>query len=404
MRALFLVVILFIAPAALAQETYICPMHPHIHGEEGETCPICGMTLVAQAPQELPAKPSRSKEGDQPAVQISPDFIQALGVTTATAQARTLAARVQAYGEVVPSSRNALALSMRSEGWIIDLAADAVGDTVNKGDLLFTYYSPEIISAQVDYLTVAATESRVERAEQRLRLYGMEDKAIAEFKARGKVIEQMPFYAPFDGTITELPIRKGDYLQAGELALGLQDFSQVWVNAAIALRDLPLLEVGQQANIRNPATGQRYSSTIEFIHHVADPESRTGKVRLSLPHDRGEPKPGSYVDVEFQVNPGARLAVPSQALLYDRDGAYLFLDLGEGRFQPRRVETGVTSEGYTEILSGLEQGQNIVTAGQFLIDAESRLRSGMSRMENMSHGDDRGESMPATGMEAHHAH
>ncbi len=404
MRVLFLVVVIFLsAPASLAEEIYVCPMHPHIHGEQGETCPVCGMTLVPQAAQP-PAKPAKANATGQSAVQISPDFMQALGVRTAKVEERLLTQRVQAFGEVVPSSRNALALSMRSEGWITDLRANAVGDTVSKGDLLFTYYSPEIIAAQVDYLTVAATESRQERAEQRLRLYGMEDKAIAEFKARGKVIEQMPFYAPFDGTVTELPVRKGDYLQAGELVLGLQNFSRVWVNAAIALRDLPLIEIGQHAEVRNPATGRRYNSTVEFIHHVADPVSRTGIVRLALPHDMGDPKPGIYVDVEFQVNPGARLAVPSEALLYDRQGAYVFLALDEGRFQAQQVETGVSSEGYTEILAGLQQGQRIVTAGQFLIDAESRLRSGMSRMEHMGHGDEAAGSSPGNSMEAHHAH
>jgi len=440
MRILFLLIILtagFSSPA-LAELPKICeegkwvaPMHPNIRGEEGDNCPVCGMKLVPDPvcfPEEkqkrkekkilywvAPMDPNYQRdepgkspmgmdlvpvyeedtEAPQGAIKITPTYQQALGVKTTPVTRKEFGRNIRSFGEIVPSTRNELMFHMRSEGWIVDLATDAVGDTVKKGDLLFTYYSPDLMNAQSDFLI----GNRVSNAEERLRLFGMDDKAIRELKEKGRMMRETPFYAPMDGTVIDLKIRKGSFVKEGDLALSMQDFSQVWANADVPIQDLQFLEIGQSAKVIIQETGKTYDSTIDFIHHVADPQTRTGIVRLVLPHKHLEPKPGTYIDVIFDADSQERLAVPAEAVLYDGTGAKIIESLGDGYFRPVSVETGITANGLTEITSGLEKGQNIVTSGQFMIDAESSLRGGMGSMEMKDDAD-----MNDMKMEHNHEH
>lgn len=403
MRVLLFVLVLFaFGPALSADEIYICPMHPHIEGEAGETCPICGMTLVPKVldtteMSEMDMAPVSAKTD---VVTISPKFIQALGVKTTTVKQHVFGRQVRAFGEIVPSTRTEVVVNMRVPGWVKNLATSAVGDTVEEGALLFTYYSPEIMSAQSDYLIAKRSGASIDNLERRLRLYGMDDKAIAVFKARGEMMEETPFHAPVAGTIVSLNVRAGSYVKTGDQVLALQNFNEVWVNADVPVRDMQFLREGQKASVRIAETGQTYESQIDFIHHVADPRSRTAIVRLVLPHNHGEPKPGTFVDVRFEGEPKLRLAVPSEAILYGGAGAKVIASLGDGQFKPVAVEVGVTAGGMTEILTGLSAGQEVVRSGQFMIDAESNLRGGMSSMGAMDMDND---APPMEG-EADHVH
>ena len=334
----------FISPVMLsafaAENAYICPMHPHISGAEGETCPICAMSLV-------------SKMGDkrqEGAFKIDPSYVQALGVKTAEVTHYTFGKNIRAYGKMAPSMRLEHSIDVRAKCWVVDLATDAFGDSVKKGDLLFTLYSPELMEAQSDFLIGRQTD----RAEQRLRLYGMDDQAISELKKKGDFLEETPFYAPMDGTVSMLNVRKGTHVEEGGGVMRLQDFSKLWVNVDVPLRDVQFLSVGTYAKITVAETGKDYETVIGFIHPVADPKNR--------------------------------LAVPVEAVLYSSMGAYVMENVRDGYFRPVMVETGITSNGLTEILSGLTQGQCIVTSGQFMLDAESNLRGGMAAM-----GHDHGE-------------
>lgn len=365
---------------------YICPMHPHISGEEGDTCPICGMHLVpknegSQSHEDHENKP----EG---AFLIDPSYIQTLGVKTSSVSHHEFGKSIRAFGKIAPSTRLEYAIDVRTKGWIVDLNTDAVGDTVKKGDLLFTYYSPDLMNAQSDFLI----GSHVGNAAQRLRLYGMEDKAIAELKERGKFFEETPFYAPVDGTVIMLNVRKGAYVNEGSSVLKLQDFTKVWVNADVPLRDVQFLEVGIPAKITIPETGEKYEALVDFIHPVNDPQNRTVTVRLVLDNPDGALKPDTYVDAAFNAKVQSRLAVPAEAVLYGGMGAYVIEDAGDGYFRPVMVETGITASGLTEITSGLSHGQKIVKSGQFMLDAESNLKGGMAAMGH-DHGGKQMEGM-----------
>ncbi len=379
MRVLLFVFVLltFSMPVMAAQDVYICPMHPHISGEEGDTCPICGMSLVPKIAEEPNAtQHSGDETAPEGAFQIDPSYVHVLGVKTAEVSHQEFGKNIRGFGKIQPSTRLEHAIDVRTKGWVVDLETDAVGDTVKKGDLLFTFYSPDLMTAQSDYLI----GSRVGNAEQRLRLFGMDDKSIAELKEQKQFLEKTPFYAPMDGTVTELSVRKGSHVNEGANVMMLQDFSEVWVNVDLPLRDSQFLETGTAAKVTIPETGKSYESTVDFIHPVNNPDSRTVMVRLILANQDGELKPDTYVDVNFSANAESRLAVPAESVLYGSMGAYVIENVEDGYFKPVMVETGITANGLTEITNGLSHGQLIVTSGQFMLDAESNLKGGMAAM------------------------
>lgn len=378
-----------------AEQVYICPMHPHIHGKKGERCPICGMDLVPQTEEQPISTPPESgtdktsdKEG---ALQITPTYRQALGVKTAPARMENFGKIIHAFGSIVPSTRGEHIVALRTGGWISDLKTNAVGDAVKKGDLLFNFYSPNLISAQVDFLAGRRGASVIGAPDQRLRLYGMDEKAIAELKTNGGFPRLTPFYAPTDGTVTALDVREGSYVGAeggDNTILTLQDFSQVWVEAHVSIKDLQFVSAGTPATVKVDETGETLHAVTDYIYPMTDMESRKGMVRLLLDNPEGTLKTGSIVNVLFDAGSKPRLAVPAEAVLYGKEGGHIIEALGDGYFQPVAVKTGITAHGLTEIASGLKEGQSVVTSGQFMIDAESSLRGGMSNMVGMDMGDD----------------
>lgn len=370
-----LLLFVFVPPALAAEDIYMCPMHPHISGEEGDNCPICGMTLVPKM-AEMPQGESHNAEAPEGAFNIDPSYVHVLGVKTAEVTHHKFGKNIRAFGRIAPSTRLEHAVDVRTKGWVVDLATDAVGDSVKKGDLLFTFYSPDLMTAQSDYLI----GSRIGNAEQRLRLFGMDDQSIAELKKQKKFLEETPFYAPADGTVTMLNVRKGAHVSEGGNVMMIQDFSKLWVNVDISIRDVQFLEVGTPVKVSVPETGETYETVIDFIHPVNYPQSRTVMVRLILENPDGVLKPDTYVDAVFDADVQSRLAVPAEAVLYGSMGEYVMENVSDGYFKPVMVRTGITANGLTEIKSGLSHGQRIVTSGQFMLDAESNLKGGMAAM------------------------
>lgn len=364
------------SPIMQVQEDYICPMHTHIHGQKGGTCPICGMTLI-------PALKAQDHTGQQGSVNISPAYQQSLGVKIEKVAMQDFGTRIKAYGRIVHSTRHEYDVALRSDGWIVDLKADAVGNRVKKGDLLFTLYSEDIISAQVDYISGRKGSFLTGAAfDQRLLLSGMDDKAVDAFKKRGQIMRETPFYAPTDGTVTILNARKGSFIKAGDVALQLHDFSEVWVEASVLPQFLPQITGGGKATVSIPSLNKTYETTVDTIYPVLDEQNQTGTIRLVLSNLDGALKPDTYVDVSFETDKHPRLSVVERAVLRDKSGKYVLRVLKDGYFSPARVETGMSSGGKIEILSGLIEGEAIVASGQFMIDAESSLQNGMGAMNH----------------------
>lgn len=387
MRVLILVILFlgFLSPA-FANEDYICPMHPHVHGKKGDHCPICGMALVPAAPEK-----QEDKTLPQGAIRITPDYMQALGVKSEKITRRDFGTDIHSYGRIIPMTRGEYQVSVRKGGWIRDLRASAVGDAVKKGDILFTLYSPDIISVETEYLTGLKTGFRPGASEERLRLFGMDEQAIARFKSQGTVMEDVPFQAPADGVVAALNTRKGGYVTEGSTVLTIQDYSKIWVEAHVQMKDLPLLKAGTPAVVTVAQDNQKYDATVDYIYPTADPDSREGMVRLVLDNAAGRLKTDQLANVTFSAGSASRLAAPEQAILRSGMGSYVFEDLGNGRFLPVMVQTGVTSGGLTEITSGLSEDQYVVTSAQFMLDAESNLQGGMANMSGMDMGNGHGK-------------
>ena len=358
------------------EDVYVCPMHNHIHGKKGEKCPICGMDLVPQQPPETP-----KVEGMSGSIQIGATYQQDLGVRTEVVSRHLLGQEIQAFGIIEPSTRTEYAVAVRKSGWITSLNTSAVGDIVKQGDLLFTLYSPDLMAAQADYLL-----SNRGSASQRLRLFGMDDKAIELLNQKGRVLEETPFYAPANGIVTALNARKGSHVD-GEGSEGpvisLQDISQVWVKAYVPIRDLDLLQIGMSATVSIKGLSDSYQGKIDFIYPNSDEDTRKGMVRIILDNANGALKIGASTEVIFMTNAQPRIAIPEEAILHDKSGAHVIEALKDNHFRPLTVKTGINADGYVEIISGLSEGQRIVTSGQFMIDAESNLRGGFSSMDSM---------------------
>ncbi|GJL85419.1 MAG: hypothetical protein DHS20C02_11940 [Micavibrio sp.] len=350
---------------------WAAPMDPNYRRDEPGQSPM-GMDLVPVYEDEL----SGGASAPEGAIKIDPTYVHTLGIKTAEVTSREFGRSIRAFGKIAPSTRLEHAVDVRTKGWIVDLATDAVGDTVKKGDLLFTFYSPDLMTAQSDYLIGA----RVGNAEQRLRLFGMDEKSIAELKKQKKFLEKTPFYAPVDGTVTMLNVRKGAHVNEGGSVMMIQDFSKLWINVDVPIRDVQFLAIGTPAKVTVPETGDEYETVIDFIHPVNDPQNRTVMVRLILENPDGILKSDTYVDVDLKGDTQPRLTVPQEAVLYGGQGAYVMEDASEGYFRPVMVKTGITANGLTEIKTGLKPGQNIVTSGQFMLDAETNLKGGMEAM------------------------
>lgn len=356
---------------------WVAPMDPNYRKDEPGQSPM-GMDLVPVYEDEL----SGGVSAPDGAIKIDPVYTHTLGVKTAEVTHWEFGKNIRSFGQLAMSTRLEHKIDVRTKGWIIDLKTDAVGDIVEEGDLLFNYYSPQLMEAQSDFFLTTKRKD----PEQRLRLFGMSKKAIKELRKKGKFLEKTPFYAPANGAITTLNVRKGSHVNEGGNVMVIQDFSKLWVNVDVTIRDAQFLEVGTPAKVTVPETGKTYDSVVDFIHPVNDPKNRTVMVRLILENSDGVLKPNTYVDTSFDAGTQSRLAVPTKAILYSSMGAYIMEDAGDGYFRPVMIETGITASGLTEIKNGVTSGQRIVTSGQFMLDAETNLKGGMEAMGH-NHGE-----------------
>jgi Cu(I)/Ag(I) efflux system membrane fusion protein len=367
------------------QTQYTCPMHPHYIASEMGSCPICGMDLVALE-TEGGVSPSEAMAGERAVVTIAPETIQNMGVRYGKAELTAFGRRVRAYGVVAESERLRSQVSSRVAGWVEQLAVTAVGDPVKRGDLLYQLFSPDLVAAQRDYISALErnNQQRIGSAAVRLEALGVSKGLLKKLRSQGKVVDRVPFYAATDGIVSELAIREGAYVRPGDTLAVIQDYSRVWINAAVAEKDLAEVSMDTPVQVILPnLPGQVIESRIDYIHPTVDPSSRTGRVRLALSNPDGSLRPGAYADVLFEIDLAQRLAVVDNALLIGEAGPYLVVALGEGRFQPRAVRTGRSSGGYTEILEGIDGDDRIVLSGQFLIDSESALRESFQKLQRL---------------------
>lgn len=345
------------------------------------------------APGSVPA--ARPAEGSEPTlapVQLSPQRMQQIGVTTAVAAYKNVTQQITAPGNVDINEQRLATVQTRFAGWIQTVEANATYQYVHKGQTLLTIYSPEIVSSQQEYLLARKNQSSFERdahgmaaresgwllnaAEERLRQFGVPVETLDALRKTGEVQRNVAVEAPVSGYITERLALPNAYVQPDTKLYTIADLSTVWVYANVFQSDVGRLKPGSAAVVAVDAyPGRNFSGRIDQILPQVDMTTRTARVRLVFSNPGVILKPGMYVNVSLAVPLGRQLVVPSSAVLQSGTRAIAFLDRGEGKLEPRVVQTGPGFDDSVVILSGLKAGDRVVTSANFLVDSEAQLQS-----------------------------
>jgi Cu(I)/Ag(I) efflux system membrane fusion protein len=312
---------------------------------------------------------------------------QLIGVETGKAAERELVKRIRAVGEVTFDERLLSHVTLKFDGYVGDLKADYVGSRVEKGQVLFTVYSPELLAAQQEYLETlkrrgnrAADDPLLRAARRRLSLWDMTAGEIEALGRSGTPQEYVPIYAPRSGTVVERNIADGSAAPMGQALLTIADLSRVWIEAEVFEADLELVREGMSATVTLPyLPGRMHTALVDYVYPYLDGKTRTGRIRLPLDNPGGELKPDMYVEVSLQAELGLRLSVPEEAIIVAGESRVVFVDLGGGRLKPVRIKAGRHAEGFVEVLEGLAPGDTVVTSGNFLLAAETRLKTGIEQ-------------------------
>ncbi|MBF0447299.1 MAG: efflux RND transporter periplasmic adaptor subunit [Magnetococcales bacterium] len=364
---------------------YTCPMHPHYIAEELGACPICGMDLVPleNGPSTTDARDALEQ---RQAVIIPAETIQNMGVRYGQVEEADFGRRIRSFGMVMENERAQNVVSSRVPGWIEKLQITAVGDPVKDDEELYRLFSPELIAAQRDYLSaINSNESgRIRSTALRLESLGVDRRVLSQLRSKRSVLEKVPFYAAHSGLVSRLDVRQGSYIKPGQSLATIQDYGTVWINTSVAEKDLARINLQTAVQVIMPhLPGRTLSAKLDYIYPTIDATSRTGTVRLVLDNADRALRPGAYADVVFEIGIDRRLAIPTEALLKSSEGNHVIVALGEGRFQPRSVRIGLSSNGYTEILAGLNNKESIVVSGQFMIDSESSLKESFRKLQRI---------------------
>lgn len=366
---------------------YTCTMHPSVKETKPGKCPICSMDLVP-----VMKKAKTSNDQVDLTFSVSPIKQQLIGVKFSPVEVRTLEKVIHAVGRVGYNERRLAVVNLRIGGWIQDLFVDFTGKFVSKGQQLFTLYSPELVSAQREYLIALESSQNEEQVEdasplletarQRLRLWGISDEQIAELEERGEPETYLAIESPIAGYVIEKMALKGMRVEPGMELYKIANLSTVWVYADVYEYELPHVKVGQQAAVKlSYFPGELFKGRISYIFPYLNPNTRTARVRIEFPNPGGKLKPEMFADVEIRVNLGKKLAVPESAILNTGERQIVFVDKGDGLFEVRFVKFGDRAEGFFEIKEGLKAGERVVSYANFLIDAESKVQGVLQRIE-----------------------
>ncbi|MDQ7016993.1 MAG: efflux RND transporter periplasmic adaptor subunit [Gammaproteobacteria bacterium] len=316
-------------------------------------------------------------------VRVDPARRQLIGVTTAEVERKALRVVIRAAGRVTYDETRLRDVTLKFNGWIGTLYANSVGITVKKGAPLFSVYSPELLSAQEAYLellhlvSVKGSQHRLAAAQRRLRLWGLTKAQIKALEKRGQAQEYVAILAPASGIVIDKQVVAGSAFKVGQRLLRIADLSRVWVESQVYDYERPLIKVGMEAEVLLPELqGRDVLAKVDFIYPFMEGDTHATRVRVVLDNSDGVLRPNMYTQLKLKAELGRRLLVPESAVLYSGERRVVFLDLGEGRLVPRKIKTGQRNRHWIEVLDGLEAGDTVVTSGNFLIAAESKLKAG----------------------------
>jgi Cu(I)/Ag(I) efflux system membrane fusion protein len=363
-------------PVASGIAYYTCAMHPSVHAHAPGRCPVCAMTLT----------PVTTADAQSGVVQLDEARQRAIGVRTEQVVKAPLTLDLRAVGRLTYDETRLQDVVLKVGGFLSGLRITATGQPIRKGEALFELYSPELYAAQQDYVLARSSrealggagrgDELVRAAQTRLSLLGLSAEQIQTLASTGVPIEKLTFRAPTSGYVIEKNVVEGAAIKAGDRVFRIAALDRVWVEADVFEADLGRIAKGQAATIALSYVSDRtFEGKVTFVYPYLDPSTRAGRVRIELPNAGLELKPDMYANVTFHLVLPDRVQVPTSAILYTGLRRIVLVDLGGGRLAPREIKLGAQAGDHAEVLAGLQPGEAVVTAGNFLIAAESRIRS-----------------------------
>ncbi|MCR4303830.1 MAG: efflux RND transporter periplasmic adaptor subunit [Gallionella sp.] len=350
---------------------------------------------------------------------ISVEKVQKLGVKTEQAAMRALDKTVRAVGRVEVDEQHIHNIAPKFDGWIEKLHVKTTGEPVKKGQALFDVYSPELVSAQREYAIamqgVAALKDADSDTRQsmqqladasllRLKNWDISEQQVKDLAKSGTIRRSLTFHAfhtPVNGIVLEKKALEGMRFMPGEMLYQIADLSSVWVIADVFEQDIALVKTGAKARVKITAyPGKQFNAVITYVYPTLNPATRTVPVRLEMANPQGLLKPAMFAQVEMPVaSKGKVLTVPASAVIDSGTRQIVLVQLAEGRFEPREIRLGNRSDDYVEVLNGVAEGEQVVVAANFLIDAESNLKAALGGLGHAHGGgapDAKGAAQPAT--------
>ncbi|MBI5643038.1 MAG: efflux RND transporter periplasmic adaptor subunit [Deltaproteobacteria bacterium] len=417
------------APAEAKAEKKILyyrnPMNPEVTSPSPMKDPM-GMDYVPVYEDEAP-----SKDEAPGAVRITTEKIQQIGVRSEEVRHRSLKRVIRTVGRVEPVENKIFVINAKVSGWVEKLHVSKTDQMVATGERLLELYSPDLISAQEEYLLAlkslermkdsppevrSGAESLLNAARQRLKYWDISDDQIKKVASTGAVTRTMTIRAPSNGSVTEKMVVEGQKIEAGEPLFKIIDHSVVWVYGEIYEYEMPYIKIGQSAALTpSYSPSEAYEGKIEHVYsHLGSiryvpeegTEVRTAKVRFVLPNTDHKLKLGMYLNVEISARVAKEaIAVPDSAVIDSGTRQVVIIDRRDGTFEPRAIETGVKGEEYYEVKSGVKEGEWVVTSANFLIDSESNLKAAITGLGAHEHGakviEDKKEAEPAASHKGH---
>jgi Cu(I)/Ag(I) efflux system membrane fusion protein len=342
-------------------------------------------------------------------VRLSPEAARRIGVTYAAVTRSSIAREIRAVAQVSYDETRVTTITTRADGWIERLYLNSSGQPVSRGDPLFAFYSPMIVTAEQDLVLARNLATGVESgtqdardgaatlaasARRRLENWAVPEDEIARVEATGEVGRSVTLRSPVSGVVLEKPVLQGQRIMAGEVAYRIADLSTVWIEGQVFEQDLSAVQVGQSVTAEFQALpGTARTGRISYIAPMLGTETRTATVRVVLRNPGLSLKPGMYATIRFRAPTVPVLSVPRSAVLVTGTRALAFLKRGDGSFEPRELTLGRTSDDRVEIRRGLAEGDSVVASATFLVDAESNLGTIMGGMGDMP-GMDIGSPQP----------
>lgn len=349
--------------------------------------------------QSMPSAMPMGEKVQAKDIVISSERLQTLGVRVDTVQYRKLEKVIRTIGRLDYDERLMTTISTKVSGWIEKLYVDYTGKFVQEDDRLYELYSPEVVNTEEEYLLALQGEIKegagrfanfeqdaaalLRSAKQRLEFWDVPAKHIQELEATRGIKKTIMFHAPNRGIVMKKNVLKGDYIRPGHVLFEIADISNIWVYADIYEYEIPLVAVGQPAELDlSYYPGETFRGRVSYIYPYLEEKTRTVKIRFEFPNPNWKLKPGMYANVRLYTEIAARgLALPEGAVLDTGERQLVFVNKSVGVFEPREVKLGVKAEGYYEVLEGLTAGEIVATSANFLIDSESRLGSATMKMK-----------------------